>query len=52
MTRNKLPAVPRHLGRFLWDSRRSYLTPCLGAAAPAIWAAAVILLRIQTVATI
>jgi hypothetical protein len=32
MAPNSLPMVPRHLGRFLWDSFQSYLMLCLGAA--------------------
>jgi hypothetical protein len=32
MAPDLLPMVPRHLGRFLWDSFQSYLMLCLGAA--------------------
>jgi hypothetical protein len=40
MASNSLPMVPRHLGRFLWDSFQSYLKLCLGAASVFVMVAA------------
>jgi hypothetical protein len=40
MVPNALPMVPRHLGRFLWDSFQSYLIVCLGAASLFVMVAA------------